>query len=407
MNWLRKISFEIDQLEYLIEFDSSSLSLYIEIKHKNDNVSWKFTKCDTVDKLSTLDIFKIFESYAKNGDMKNVPWKIIFPSNFQKNIEGEYDNISIEIKIKYVIIQTIYEKNILISLSHCGQKIFSPINNNLIVASDDKSKIPTKILEVKTYQTSAFKQVIEKISNVGSNCCIVFVPPSDNEGIKNSGGMYIQKLNDAKDVLIKLNLNANHFERFECAEPKITIGVDTGNLHTLLQNINNNDPIVLYMNEDNRNILHIRNSSNNDKSTTEEIDIEVDLLDIPNPEIPIPKTEFENKITIASDKFNKICENLNRSLSLVEITLVDNEISFRGQDAKGKITRSHKDINCSIEKKSQLVQGTYKLHNLVCFSKCDKLCNTIDIYLKQDFPLVLDISVTTLGKLYVFVSPVE
>lgn len=388
-------------------------------------------------------------------------------------------------------------------------------NNTKTISKTKKSE---RILHVKTTQTGALKQVIERIANVISDCCIVFIPRdktlndpiddyyeevdeenkvdkgigkkidkkidkkpikkiieelSDEEsdsdiknknkkskkitkqsskkkltktqtknqnksrikkskekiiesnelknngnknqtGIKNvakknTGGIRILRLTEDKNILIKLNLDADNFEEFECLEPKIIIGVDMHNLHAMLKLVNDDDPITLYMNKDNRSALYIQ-GSNASNDCSEETDIEIYLMDIGNPEMPIPQTEFQNKITMASDKFHTICKHLNNNSTFVEITSINNEISFRGQNEGGKVTMSYKDIHITGKRKDkpeQVVQGVYELRNLMNFSKCNKLCNTIDIYLKNDFPLVLVISVATLGKMYIFLSPIE
>lgn len=324
-------------------------------------------------------------------------------------------------------------------------------SNKKNIEKKNIGKKDNRILEVKTTQTGALKQVIERIANVISDCCIVFVPPDNSikesqdddyyEEIdenetknkktkknkkdidsetdektskkkstkKNIGGIRILRLTEDKSILIKLNLDADNFEYFRCDEPKITIGVDMHNLHALLKMVNDDDPIIIYMNRDNRSSIYIRSLNENNQSS-EETDIEVFLMEIGNPEMPIPKTEFQNKITMASDKFHTICKHLNNNSTFVEIKSINNEISFKGQNEGGKVTMSYKDINYDDKKKDkpdQIVQGMYELRNLMGFSKCNKLCNTIDIYLKNDFPLVLVISVATLGKMYVFLSPIE
>lgn len=374
--------------------------------------------------------------------------------------------------VKSAIKQKKIEKN-----AEQSEQKTSPKKQKEVKKESKKEKKDNKILEVKTTQTAAFKQVIERISGVISDCCIVFIPPdesqqtsadedyyeevSDNENEsdatkkkniskkktskgasesddedkksskkkkekgekndskakqsnknskKNTGGVRILRLTEDKSILIKLNLDAINFEYFRCDEPKITIGVDMHNLQALLKMIDDNYPIILYMNRDNRSTLYIRSLNENDKSS-EETDIEIFLMDIANPEMPIPQTEFQNKITIATDKFHNICKHLNNNSVYVDIKSINNEILFKGQNEGGKVTMSYKDINEAGTKKKdkpdQVVQGLYELRNLMGFSKCNKLCNTIDIYLKNDFPLVLVISVATLGKMYVFLSPIE
>jgi proliferating cell nuclear antigen PCNA len=354
-------------------------------------------------------------------------------------------------------------------------------------SSGSKEKKNKRILEVRTTQTAALKQAIEMISNVISDCCIVFIPPdesiqqqvdedyeevnsdddeepvkkskslkkgskkilanedSDDESEskkkkksksndkkkkshsseesdtpskkkpskpvkKNTGGIRILRLTEDKNILIKLNLDAINFEHFFCGEQKITIGVDMNHFHALLKTVNDDNPVVLYMNKDNRSAIYIRSVNEKDDSS-EETDIELFLMDIGNPDMPIPPTEFQNRVTMASDKFHTICKHLNNNSTFVEITSVGNQISFRGKSDGGKVTMSYKDTHESSKKNKdkpgQVVQGIYELRNLMCFSKCNKLCNTIDVYLRNDFPLVLVISVATLGKLYIFLTPIE
>lgn len=335
-----------------------------------------------------------------------------------------------------------------------------------------KKEKEKRILEIRTQQTGALKQAIEMISNVISDCCIVFIPPdedivfenskkknepvktrgrkkkvveceipkkrgrkkkveseeeneeedeeseeseeeeikSKNKKKKNTGGIRVLRLTEDKNILIKMNLDAFAFEYFYCIDPKITIGVDMNQFYALLKTVSDDNPILIYMNGDNRSSIFIR-SVNEKEDSSEETDIELFLMDIPNSEMEIPATEFQNKVTMASDKFHTICKHLNNNSTYVEITSIGNQISFRGKSDGGKVTMTYKDPHESIKKSKkkpdQVVQGIYELRNLMCFSRCNKLCHTIDLYLRNDFPLVLVISVATLGKLYIFLTPIE
>lgn len=298
---------------------------------------------------------------------------------------------------------------------------------------DKNARNDNKVLEIRTTQTGALKQVFERVSGVISDCCLTFMPADkdinntgdDNEYYedestksshkqskttdrpKNTGGIRIIRLTEDNNTLVKVVLEAANFEYFRCDEPKITVGVDMHTLHSHLKMINDDDPIVIYMKKDIQGSLYIRSlSENNDNS--EEREIELFLMDIINPEIPVPKTEFQNRITMKSDKFHLICKHLSQNSTFVEITSINNEILFKGQSEGGKVTMTYKDTGYKKkEKPDQVIQGVYELRNLLGFSKCNKLCNTIEIYLKNDFPLVLVISVATLGKMYVFLSPID
>ena len=77
---------------------------------------------------------------------------------------------------------------------------------------------------------------------------------------------------------------------------------------------------------------------NENNESSEETDIEINLMEIGNSELPIPQAKFQNKIMMASDKFHTICKHLNNNSTYVEITSIGNQISFRGQNEGGKIT---------------------------------------------------------------------
>ena len=156
-------------------------------------------------------------------------------------------------------------------------------------------------------------------------------------------------MTEDRNTLIKLMLHAKNFEYFKCSEPKITIGIDMSLLHNMLKSVNDNDPITLYMNKGSRNTLYIHNNSDTE-GYTEETDLEVSLIDIANQEMPLPRSEFQNKITMSADRFHTICKQLNNNSDYVEITSIDNEISFKGKSEGGKISKTYKDSNKKKEK---------------------------------------------------------
>jgi hypothetical protein len=306
---------------------------------------------------------------------------------------------------------------------------------DLILKDEYKSN---HMLKIYIKQTSDFKQIIKNMSEIVSNCCIIFTSlTEDPQDFKSKdfldntrkeidwgadfsslgGDIGISRKNEDKSVLVKLILHGDKFKYFKCEEPKIEIDVDIYNLHTFLKTIN--DPIVLYIKRDNRSVLHIRSMNDNNESS-EETDIKIFSMDMKFPEIQrcvyyareihYPKISFQNRITMASDKFHSICKHLNYFSTFVEITSIGNEILFKGLSERGNVTMSYKDINFTNKNKDkpeQVVQGAYESRNLMAFSKYNKLCDTIDIYSKNDFPLGLVMSMATLGKLYVFIAPVN
>lgn len=295
------------------------------------------------------------------------------------------------------------------------------------------------ILEVSTTQLAAIKCLIKYISTTITQCNIKFVSAHDDK----SGCMTIVKLSEDKTVLIKTNLVSNQFDSFVCLEPVILIGV---NMNILYQSINKlNDKITFYLDKDDRTVLFVQDTH---------LSIPVPLIDLCEVTMPIPITMFDSKISISSRKFSKIhnkfttdiqavcnkmslitgemnylcnsyADNLEmRAINMklisvvtkfqtlannynhgIKISSVGNELNFTGPTHSIKLSSDSNKLE--IRSPSDTREPQYDIKNLLNVCLCDTLCNTFELFMKQDFPLVIVISVATLGKLYVFIAPIE
>jgi len=53
----------------------------------------------------------------------------------------------------------------------------------------------------------------------------------------------------------------------------------------------------------------------------------------------------------------------------------------------------------------EIVQGVFALKHLVLFSKCTNLCASIELYLKNDYPLIIEYMVASLGEIKLCLAP--
>ena len=53
----------------------------------------------------------------------------------------------------------------------------------------------------------------------------------------------------------------------------------------------------------------------------------------------------------------------------------------------------------------EIVQGVFSLKYLTLFTKCTNLCQTIQVYLKNDYPLIICYSVGNLGEIKMCLAP--
>ena len=57
--------------------------------------------------------------------------------------------------------------------------------------------------------------------------------------------------------------------------------------------------------------------------------------------------------------------------------------------------------------RSEVVQGVFQLKHLVLFTKCTSLCPSIEMYLKNDYPLILKYTVANLGEVKLVLAPIK
>ena len=104
-----------------------------------------------------------------------------------------------------------------------------------------------KIVEAKTVQTSAIKQMNEALKEILTDANIEW----------NEKGLKIITLDPSNTILVHLKLEKENFEYFHC-QKRMFIGINVLNLFKLLRTLTNNDALTLFIEEDNINQLGIR-----------------------------------------------------------------------------------------------------------------------------------------------------
>ena len=269
-----------------------------------------------------------------------------------------------------------------------------------------------RILEVVTEHTGPFKTLIEVLKDLLPEVNIEFT----NDKIKGEvttdrSGMKIIAVDTTKTVLINLKLNAENFSKFVCKKKKLVIGVNLTFFHKLIKSMDKEDNLSLYINHDEPNNLRINIESSEKKSHTY---YKLKLMDLGTNPIKIPPLKFEAFVKMNAQEFHKLCREMNGIADYVEIKCLRNKIIFtcKGEFAERKTVYSTKDggdiVNIqhtNSDDGPEIIQGVYELRNLVLFGKCGNLCNYIEIYMKNNFPLVIKYMVATLGKIHLLLTP--
>lgn len=269
-----------------------------------------------------------------------------------------------------------------------------------------------RILEVKTIQSGPFRTLIEALKEILEDVNIEFTPkvvkktPDGKEEI--TGGMRILAVNSSGNILAHLKLDAGKFNgNYICTKQKITIGLYMPNLFKIIKTIDNTDTLTLFLDSNDMNHLGIK-IENQEKNSVK--DFKLILMDIDEERIEIPKVEFTSVITMPSSDFHKICRDMHSIADLMEIKSIGKKIIFscKGEfstfDATLGETTNGLKIDTSEE--DEIVQGNYDLKNLILFTKCTNLCTNIEIYMKNDYPLIIKYGVADLGRIQFCLSPI-
>jgi proliferating cell nuclear antigen len=261
---------------------------------------------------------------------------------------------------------------------------------------DNMDNMDNMILEIKTVQSAAFRVLTEALKEILTDANFEF----DESGIK------IMAMDSSHTVLVHLKLSAENFEYYHCKNKRI-LGINMLNLFKLIKTMGNNDALTLYLEEGNESKLGIK-IENSEKNTMTKY--KLNLMDLHEDNIQIPPAVFDSVITMPSVDFQKICRDMHNLAENIEIKSLENQLIFSciGQFASQETSIGETNTGLSFvqnQNPDEIVQGIFALKHLVLFSKCTNLCNNIELYLKNDYPLILKYQVASLGSIKLCLAP--
>ena len=237
---------------------------------------------------------------------------------------------------------------------------------------------------LKTVQSSAFRTLIDAIKEIVADCNIVF----DEKGI------LIKTVDESYNAMVHLRLDASKFEEYNC-NGKFIVGVALLNLHKLFKTMSSTDVLALYQYKSEPNKLEIRIENNKKAKMTR---FKLHLLDLKIEKISGFQPEFQQAISIESTELHKIIREMRDISQQLEIRCHDKTLRFssvNGSFASAEVFLTIKNTKQNLE----ITQGIFNLKYLSLFSKCTPLSKTVNIYLKNDFPLIVEYFVNDLGSI--------
>ena len=260
------------------------------------------------------------------------------------------------------------------------------------------------VLTIKTVQIAPFRILMTALKDILLDTNIVFT----KEGIK------IINMDKTHTILVHLNLKAENFEFYQCSYDKIIIAVNMLHLFKLINSIDNDDTLTIYIEKDDYNdgvVSELGLKFENGDIKQSKIQ-KLKLIEPEEEQMDLPDIKYSSVINMPSSDFQKIVRDLANISEKLEIKSVGEELIFKccGQYAKAEIRRSETSGTNSMQflqkqNPDDIIQGEFSLKNLVYFIKCTNLCSQIEIFLKNNKPLIVKYNVASLGEIKLCLAP--
>lgn len=261
---------------------------------------------------------------------------------------------------------------------------------------------PGAIFELRTVQTNVFKTLIEALKEILTDGNIEFHPGSSDD---DKGSIKIIAMDPTQTVLVHLKLEGKFFEYYFC-KVRTILGMSMLNFYKLIKTMTNNDTLSLFLLESDPNRLCIRIENSEKNSMTL---FHLNLMDLPQDRVAIPAQNFTNVITMPSTDFQKICRDMANLSETIEIRNIGARLVFscKGDfaDQETILTENGGVTFSTPQDQGDIIQGYYNLRHLVLFTKCTNLSNNVQIFMKNDFPLIIQYKVGSLGHLKLALAP--
>lgn len=254
------------------------------------------------------------------------------------------------------------------------------------------------MLIIKTVQIQPIRNVFTAIKDILSDSTITFT----KEGLK------IINFDKTHTILVNVFLEASKFELFICKPDKIVICANTLHLFKVISTMSNDDTLTMYIDKADYHdgvVSHLGLQYDNG-DIKQCYNQKLRLIEPDTEELVLPDISYTTIINLPSTDFQKIIRDLNCISDRIEIKSVGNDLIFscEGAFASAKIYRSEHDGYMEFVQKpddaSVVIQGEFSLKSLSQFIKCTPLCNSIEMYIDNNLPLIVQYSVASLGSIF-------
>lgn len=224
--------------------------------------------------------------------------------------------------------------------------------------------------------------------------------------VVDAGGIRVLTTDGIKMMLMWLRLDADKFERYETSAGPHRLGVNIASLFKLLRIATARDTVSLYMEKSRADVLGIRISNAEKKTSTS---FSMKLLDVNFADISVPPVSFDATVSMPSAYFQRLCRDMGNIGQYLDIT-VAGDGSRLVLACEGDFASQTTEVSPAVDNKHCVaierhtadagdIGGHYSLKYIGLFNKASSLSPTIELYFKRNYPLIMCFAISSLGDL--------
>lgn len=255
---------------------------------------------------------------------------------------------------------------------------------------DDGRKL---LVLMRTSQCLQFKSLLECLKELLTEVNIEFI---ENKGVR------LVAIDPGNVAMVHLEVNA---VEYFYSKGTVMAGMDMNFLYRMIRSMSSGDLMAWRIYEDEPHVMHI-NLENSDRRTTTTNKLK--LLDLEEVNVSIPPTDYERVVRMPSSDLAKYVREMVNISNILVVRGTRDTLEFL---AEGKMASSHivvkptsAGLNWRHESNVATIEGKFLVKYVEKFVKVS-VDSSVELFLKQDFPLVFRYELS-IGCLRFVLAPV-
>jgi proliferating cell nuclear antigen len=243
---------------------------------------------------------------------------------------------------------------------------------------------------------SILKKIVESIKDIVN---IVNIDASPT-------GLSFQAMDLSHVALVSLTLRSEGFQSYH-ADRNIPLGIKLVNLHKILKCADNSDILTLECEDDPQQLMIKFESQTQDKTSK----FCLNLMMQEDEQLQIPETVYSSRVAMPSNEFSRIVRELSQLAESVKISTTKKNIVFSvhgdivNGDMELKENNSNRPSECIKIDVDETVTNSFSLTFLNQFTRASSLSETVNLYMSENTPLVVDFPISDFGSLKFYLAP--